>query len=441
MSNQPKTYTINIDELKPDVHNANKGTELGQRTITNSVAETGLHRGIVVDKNNRVPAGNKTLEAARKAGYKKAVVVETDGDTLVVTKRIDFDLTDSDPNNPARRAAYYDNASALYDIDFDPVVLLADVNAGIDFDNIFEDGFIDGCISQMEVETPFDFDGEWDEPSEPKIDKADELRQEYGVEVGQLWALGDHRLICGDCTDKEVVNRLLGDGSLDLFITDPPYGVDYASKNKYLNKVDKGNCNQTPITNDAVTVDEIAQLWESSFRIAFERARPGSPYYICSPQDIKMLSLLLAIKESGGLIKQQIIWVKNNRVLGMQDYHWKHEALIYGWKPGAAHRFYGGRSEMSTWFVDKPLKSEYHPTTKPVELFVIAIVNSSRIGDVVGDWFCGSGTTLIACEQLNRQCRAIELEPKYVGVTIKRWEELTGEKAKLIDKIEGANVL
>ena len=240
-----------------------------------------------------------------------------------------------------------------------------------------------------------------------------------------------HRLICGDCTDSKVVSAVAFGDRIDLWVSDPPYGVSYADKNKYLNAVAKGNRIQTPIANDHLTLDEATDLWRKAFGIVFEFAKPGCVYYVHAPQGGDLMMMMMTLRECGWLLKPQIIWVKNNHVLGRSDYQLKHEPILYGWKEGS-HYWNGSRSEMSVWQVDKPQNSDFHPTTKPVELAEKAIQNSSKPGELVFDGFLGSGTTLIACERLGRRCRAVEIEPGYCAVAIQRWVDMTGGEPVLL---------
>jgi site-specific DNA-methyltransferase (adenine-specific) len=270
------------------------------------------------------------------------------------------------------------------------------------------------------------------EDVEPQIDSAAELQKKWNTARGQVWKLGEHRLMCGDSTSAEDVGKLMGGETMRLFLTDAPYGVNYAQKNKYLNTVGKGNRIQTPIENDNLNTDELSSLWFAVYKHAFDVSDAGCPYYICSPQGGElMMVMMMMIQKAGWLLKPHIIWKKNNHVLGRSDYQLKHEPILYGWKPGS-HWFYGGRSEMSVFEIDKPVKSEFHPTMKPVELFEKPILNSSLDGEIVGDFFCGSGTTLIACEKLNRKCRAMEIAPEYVAVALERWSMATGKTPELM---------
>jgi DNA modification methylase len=282
----------------------------------------------------------------------------------------------------------------------------------------------------------FDLDQpEGDDPG-AQVDKAEELREKWKVELGQLWQLGEHRLICGDCTDRAVVERVMGGEKASLFITDPPYGVSYADKNKFLNTISRANRIETPIENDHQTVPEMAELWLKSFGVMLEYSEPGCAYYIFSPQGGELMMMMMMIEKSGWLIKHSIIWVKQQFVLGRSDYHYKHEPILYGWKDGG-HKFYGDPGECSVWLVDKPHISDLHPTMKPVELYDHAIKNSSKDGGIVIDPFLGSGTCVIACERLGRKCRAVEISPAYCAVSIQRWVDLCGGVPELVAQKDG----
>ena len=175
----------------------------------------------------------------------------------------------------------------------------------------------------------------------------------------------------------------------------------------------------------------MGEFWLRAMSASFVAARPGACYYMTGPQggDLSMMMMMM-MQKAGWLLKHVLVWVKNNHVLGRCDYNYKHEPILYGWKDGAGHTFNGSASETSVWEVDKPHQSKLHPTMKPIELFARAIKNGSDIGELVFDGFAGSGTTLIAAQQLERRCYAIELEPRYCDVIIERWQNLTGQKAK-----------
>ena len=250
------------------------------------------------------------------------------------------------------------------------------------------------------------------------------------TKLGECWELGRHSLICGDCREEKICGRLFGERRWDLMITDPPYGVDYAGKNAYLNTIAPGYRIQTDIINDKQAPETMFEFWKQSFGAVNKWNKSNSSYYITGPQgcDLRMLLLLQAIRHSGLTLKHMLIWVKNNHVLGRSDYNYKHEPIMYGWVD--THNFYGPSNEVSTWEIPKPQISDLHPTMKPIELYARAMRNSSKTEDVVFDPFAGAGPVFIAAEQLERVALGIELEPAYCDVIVNRWEKLTGKKAK-----------
>ena len=275
--------------------------------------------------------------------------------------------------------------------------------------------------------------------------------------------MGKHRLICGDSTDAETVSLLVGDSKVDLLLTDPPYNVDYSSKNEALNAADKGNRIQKDIANDKMGDTQFQEFLTAAFTNANHHLKQGGAFYIWHV-GTEGLNFKIAVKRVGWDLKQILIWNKNNMVLGRQDYQWKHEPCLYGWKPGAGHYFISRRDLLTVYeekdididaltkaemkdllkkFLqgsipttvideDKPLRSEDHPTMKPLKLMGRLIRNSTRPGEIVLDLFGGSGSTLMAAEQLGRVCYMVELDPCYIDVIIKRWEEYTGEKAQYL---------
>lgn len=273
-------------------------------------------------------------------------------------------------------------------------------------------------------------------PKQEQAIKEDDFNPDKQVEKrcnpGDIWQLGEHRLMCGNSTDLETVKKLMGGGMADLLLTDPPYNVDYSSKNEYLNKYGKGNCVQTDIENDKMSDRDFSVLLDESFGNAATVLKSGGAFYVWTAQGHAQKDIADALDRASLLFRQQIVWVKNNMVLGRMDYQGKHEPCFYGWKEGAGHYFKDSRSETTTIEEDKPLQSKLHPTMKPVALFARLIENSTREGESVLDLFGGSGTTLIAAEQLKRRCYMMELDPHYCDVILTRWEQFTGKKAKKI---------
>lgn len=261
---------------------------------------------------------------------------------------------------------------------------------------------------------------------EPQIDRAEELRQEWGTESGQLWELGVHRVICGDCTQKTVVERLMETQQVRLVITDPPYGVSYASKNVFLNTIGRANRIEKPIENDHMSKGEMQALWKMAFTVMADIMTPGAVIYLFMPQGGDQMMMMMMMEGAGIEPRHELIWLKNNHVLGRVDYAYKHEPILYAWKAGG-HKFYGD-FQTSILEFPKPQKSDLHPTTKPVALIERLMSNSSMSGESVYDGFLGSGTTLIACENLGRRCYGCEIDPGYVAVILQRWADLTGKQ-------------
>lgn len=250
--------------------------------------------------------------------------------------------------------------------------------------------------------------------------------------AGDIWLLGDHRLMCGDSTDAEVVKRLMNGDLADMVFTDPPYGVSYTDKNEFLNRIGKPMAFANPIENDSQSPTEMADFWETAFNVLAECTKDKMVYYITAPQGGDLLLLLQSIFNTPFALKHMLIWNKNNHVLGRCDYNYKHEPIVYGWKKKGTHNFYGGgKFKTTVWDIDKPLKNDLHPTMKPVELVANCILDGSKAGDIVLDTFGGSGTTLIAAEQTGRKCYMMELDPHYCDVILSRWETLTGQTAQL----------
>jgi DNA modification methylase len=255
---------------------------------------------------------------------------------------------------------------------------------------------------------------------EPEIDRAAELRVKWATAAGQRWEIGPHQLLCADCRAAADVMRLWPEGGpkLRMVWTDPPYGVDYAAKNRYLNHGDRGNRIQKPIINDKPA--EAHAMFAGALELARGRALAGASCYVAVPSGPMLPGFIEALNQSGFTFRQLLVWVKQQFVIGMSDYQFRHESLLYGRLADGARYWAGGKSQDTVFEIDKPHASPMHPTTKPVELVTRMIVNSSRAGEIVYDPFCGSGTTLVACEQLGRRGYAVEIDPGYVAVALER---------------------
>lgn len=432
-----------VDELIPDDHNFNKGTEFGAYLMEKSFREFGAGRSILLDKNNRVIAGNKSLQTAAEIGLEDVIVVETTGNQIVAVKRTDIDLD----TKKGRKMALADNATSKENLAFN-LPEIDSIAKNLDFDPA--DWGID--LEGIELDLP---EEAGEETQEDDFDEEQDT-VEARCSRGDIWQLGDHRLMCGDSCREEDVLALMGGGMADLWLTDPPYNV--AVKNSQ----------GMTIQNDNMKSDEFGQFLTAAFKASEAVMRKGAAFYVWFAS-CEHINFELALNSVGLRVRQELVWNKNHFVLGRQDYQWKHEPCLYGWKEGAAHYFVDARNNSSvipdfdeldfdrmkkeemkdlltkiyqsglpTTVMDenKPTKDADHPTMKPVRLFGYQMYNSTRKGDIVLDTFGGSGTTIIAAEQLQRKARLMELDPHYCDVILARWEKMTGKQAELISNIQ-----
>ena len=251
-------------------------------------------------------------------------------------------------------------------------------------------------------------------------DEVPEAPPEPTTKTGDVWLLGNHRLVCGDSTDSGVWDALLDGAAADMMWTDPPYGVSYVGKTK----------DALTIENDSLDADGLKEFLQDVTALALAHTRDGGALYVASPAG-PLQAVFDNVLIDIGVRRQCLAWVKDAFVLGRSDYHYRHEPIFYGWKPGAAHTWNGDRTQDSVLEFDRPRRNADHPTMKPVALVEYCIRNSSNPGDIVVDPFGGSGTTLLACQKSGRAARLIELSPRYCDVIIRRWEEYTGQKATL----------
>jgi len=255
-------------------------------------------------------------------------------------------------------------------------------------------------------------DDDFEMPKNPK----------YVIGRGDIWRLGDHRLVCGDAIVIGDVVKLVGEETMDLFLSDPPYNVDYAG-------CVAGNVKKERegIKNDDMSESEYEDFLGKSFKNAFEVMKQGKAFYVYHA-DMWAHIVIQALIKAGFLYKNQIIWLKDQFVIGRRDYHMQHEPMVYGWKPGAAHAYFGGRTKTTVWKYNRPKKSKEHPTMKPIDLLIESVVNSTLPGQNVLDLFGGSGSTLIACEKTGRRAFLMEVDSFYASVIIERWERVTGKR-------------
>ena len=264
---------------------------------------------------------------------------------------------------------------------------------------------VDGLLSDLDNGEDT-VEGKTDEDSVPST------QQQPKSKRGNVYALGEHRLMCGDSTLQSDMAVLMGGEMADLMVTDPPYNVDYTGGTKDALKIE----------NDHMSDDNFRAFLIDAFRTSDSVLRRGGAFYIWHASS-ESYNFNAACREVGWKVRQVLVWVKNSIVLGRQDYQWQHEPCLYGWKDGSAHYFIDRRDLSTVIHEQKPARSVEHPTMKPVRLFSANIQNSTRVGEIVIDPFGGSGTTVIACEQLHRRARLMELDPHYADVIRKRWAE------------------
>ena len=392
---------LKLKEIKPYKRNAKLHPESQIEKIRDSIISFGYKDLIAVDENNVVLEGHGRLRAL----YQIDATGEKEIDVWQIT----------DLNEPEKRAYRIAHNKLNMMTEFDVKVLKEEFYELEDTENFTDTGFETNEITEM-----------WDEDKEVVEDKVDvdayeRAKNKTKIQLGEVYLLGNHRLMCGDSTEKDQVNKLMNGQKADMILTDPPYGVDYASKNEFLNSIAPGNRNQTPIKGDKdVDIFELV----SNFLKCVELSDYNTTYVFSSGKHIA--EMINSFKEAGYYYSQDLKWVKNNHVLGRLDYNPKSENIIYGWK--GKHKFYGGFQTDILEF-NKPNSSKEHPTMKPLDLIGELIKHGSQSQMSIYDGFGGSGSTLIACEQLNRKCFMMELDPVYCQVIIDRWEKFTNKKA------------
>ena len=367
--------------------------------LKTSLEEFGYIEPIIVnDVNNHVVGGNQRLRALIALGYDEVDCVYVHIEDINKEKACNVALNkiSGDWDEDKLRVV-------LEDIELSPI-------------DIKLTGFDELELTELEVKEPISV-------HEDDFIIDDEEDMEVNVMEGDLFKLGNHFLLCGDATNEADVRKLMSSTKCDLFLTDPPYNVNYTD----------GHENERKIMNDHWDSDEEAgkNLWKPAFTNARNIANEFCSVYCFMPQGgTHMMMMMMMMMESGWQVKHELIWVKQSLVLGRQDYNYQHEPILYGW--GDKHKFYGkGQfATTSVWNFDRPTQSKEHPTMKPLELLGEILLNATVENDVVLDLFGGSGSTLIACEQLNRNCYMMELDPYYCQVIINRWEQYTGEKAE-----------
>ena len=395
--NQLQVEMRPIAALLPYVRNARTHSDAQVAQIAASMVEFGWTNPILVDGDNGVIAGHGRLLAARQLGHSTVPVIELAH--LTPNQKRAYILAD---NKLAENAGWDEELLRLELAD----LKLADFDLGLIG---FDPDELDDILSPAEDQAGLTDD-----------DAVPELAEDPVSQRGDVWRLGEHRLLCGDSTDPADLDVLMGNELADMAFTDPPYNVNYANTAK-----DKLRGTHRPIMNDNLGEGFAGFLTAACTNLL--NYTKGGVYIAMSSSELDTLQL--AFRSAGGKWSTFIIWAKNTFTLGRADYQRQYEPILYGWRDGTDHFWCGARDQGDVWFVNKPTKNDLHPTMKPVELVERAILNSSKTRDIVLDLFGGSGTTLIAAEKTQRSARLIELDPKYVDVIIKRWQEYSGKKA------------
>lgn len=382
-----KLQTIKLKNIYPYEHNVRKNDNAVD-SVVKSIEQCTYIAPIIVDENNVILAGHTRYKALKKLGRTECQCIVKNGLTEEQKKK--YRLLDN-------------KTSELSEWDFD---LLSDELDGLDFGDLELDWGIEEETEQQEV---VEDDYEIELPEEPK------------AKLGQIYQLGQHRLMCGDSTKQEDIDKLMNGTKVDMLLTDPPYNVAYQG----------GTKDKLTIKNDDMKSDEFKQFLVDAFTTANNVMKEGAVFYIWH-SDTEGYNFRCACFDVGWKVRQCLIWNKNSMVMGRQDYQWKHEPCLYGWKDGASHLWVADRKQTTVLEFKKPTRNAEHPTMKPIQLFDYQIQNNTKVGDIVLDQFGGSGTTIMACEQNGRVGYVMEFDPKYVDVIIDRWEKFTRKKAILI---------
>jgi DNA modification methylase len=470
-----KTSTAKLGDLIPDARNANKGTDRGRKLVTESIREFGTGRSILLDKNNRIIAGNKTAAGAAVLDDEDVLIVDTDGTKLVALRRTDLDL-EHDPR--AKALAIADNRTGELGLEWDQANLQAQIDEA--------EGKLRAFFTDGELEKLLGSAGDTRDVPEAKLDQAEELRAKWKTDRGQIWTVPSkncaghaHRIACGDSTNQEDVRRLMGNRVVALVNTDPPYGVDYNSKAT------------GAIAGDGKGANALADMLIGSLGLAAKHSAPAAAFYIWHASSTRR-DFEYAMDAVGLEEKQYICWAKDSFVLGRADYHWQTEPCFYAQKAGHKAAYYGTRDQATLWrirtgadgqvfaianglhilsgrevelyvservpknrklrqvrvlegktvtltpdagasdcwSVGHEKQGTLHPTQKPTELAARAIRNSTIPGDAVYDPFGGAGFTVCAAEQLGRYAMTSDLDPKFTAVMLERLQDM-GLRPKL----------
>ena len=400
-----KIEQVPIGMIKPNGRNPRRNEEAVE-PVARSIQTYGFLNPLICDEDLNLAAGHTRLEAAKRLGLTDVPVLRVPG--LVGSRFQGFAIAD----NKTAEIAEWDQELLSK--------IVAELNLDVDFD-LSSLGFDDTELTKL-------LDSNFNE-MEKDEDDAPPLPEEPTSRLGDVYILGEHRLLCGDSTNPEDLKRLLEGEQIDCLLSDPPYGVSYQSRGQKREQ-------WGTIKNDDLSADGLERFLTRVFTNVAGHCRSGATAYVC--HGISMAGIRIAFERAfiaaGFHLSSTIVWVKQVASMGHQDFRERHECLLYGWV-GEGHRRVKDRRETTVWEIDR--EGNYrHPTQKPVALMGRALRNSTIRGERVLDPFVGSGTTIIACEQLGRRCYAMELEPKYVDVCVTRWEQYTGKRAELIRQPE-----
>jgi site-specific DNA-methyltransferase (adenine-specific) len=393
MKNKPKIEILKTDSLIPYARNSRTHSEAQVAQIAGSIREFGFTNPVLIDAENGIIAGHGRIMAAQKLGLAEVPCIRLDH--LTETQRKAYVIAD---NKLALNSGWDDSMLAL------ELAELQDDNFDLSLTGFDESELADLLAETIEGKT------DPDEVQEPPVDPV--------TVRGDVWVMGKHRLLCGDSTSIDDLRKLCGEQDVDMWLTDPPYNVAYEGKTK----------DALTIQNDSMTDDSFRTFLRDAYVAADAVMKQGAVFYIWHA-DSEGYNFRGAAHDAGWKVRQCLIWKKSTMVMGRQDYHWKHEPCLYGWKEGAGHLWATDRKQTTILEFEKPSRNGEHPTMKPVALFEYQMLNNTKGGDIVLDSFGGSGTTMIAAEKNGRIARIMELDPKYCDVIVKRWQDFAGKQA------------
>jgi DNA modification methylase len=394
---KPQIETLDINSLIPYARNARTHSEAQIAQIAGSIKEFGFTNPILIDKDNGIIAGHGRVAAARKLNLTEVPCIRLEH--LSETQRKAYILADN-------RIAL----NSGWEADLLSVEMAELKDLGINLESLgFDSDEIDALLNKIEPTA-----GLTDE------DEAPEVQEQAVTKPGDIWVMGNHRLMCGDSTSIQAMETLTGGQLVDMWLTDPPYNVAYEG----------GTKEKLTIKNDSMGDEQFRQFLRDAYVAADAVMKPGAVFYIWYA-DVETYNFVGAVRDAQWKMSQVLIWKKSSLILGRKDYHFRHEPCIYGWKEGAAHLWAADRKQTTILEFDRPSRNAEHPTMKPVALFEYQMLNNTKGGDIILDSFGGSGTTLIAAEKNGRVSRLMELDPKYCDVIVKRWQQFTGKKAIL----------